>query len=233
MNQSTCSIDGCELSRVSLGYCNMHHLRFIKTGDPGPVGQIARKPRVKLNQPCSVTGCPLTACARGWCRSHYSQWQRTGRVSPLPVYAECATCGDRFDKPSRRRRFCGDSCQQIMAKRGARPESATCNICGGCIDLIKRRGTGRLQQSNVTMCLDCRNGITRRYTVTREWLARRDGNTCHLCLAEIDFSIEYPHAMSASTDHVIPVSLGGTSDPENLALAHLVCNMRKGNRVTT
>jgi 5-methylcytosine-specific restriction endonuclease McrA len=35
----------------------------------------------------------------------------------------------------------------------------------------------------------------------------------------------------ASYDHVVPTSLGGTDEPENLKMAHLLCNTRRGNRV--
>lgn len=229
--QSICSVEDCEQSRVSRGYCNMHYLRVLQRGEPGPAKQLTFKPRTQLDEPCAVEGCPLTACARGWCRTHYSQWRRQGAVTPLSINTFCETCGDLFDEPSRRRRFCGNSCQQIMAKRGVRPRATECNLCGSSIDLVARRSSGRLQQSNVSICLDCRNLSTRRYPVTRDWLAERDGNGCHLCSTEIDFSIAYPDAMSASTDHLTPVSLGGSSDPSNLALAHLVCNIRKGNRV--
>jgi 5-methylcytosine-specific restriction endonuclease McrA len=37
--------------------------------------------------------------------------------------------------------------------------------------------------------------------------------------------------MGASLDHVVPISKGGTDEPENLKLAHFICNVRKGNKV--
>ncbi|NKT05174.1 hypothetical protein GS485_11095 [Rhodococcus hoagii] len=40
----------------------------------------------------------------------------------------------------------------------------------------------------------------------------------------------YPHPKSASLDHVIPLSCGGAHDPSNVALAHLACNVAKGDR---
>lgn len=36
--------------------------------------------------------------------------------------------------------------------------------------------------------------------------------------------------MSASLDHVVPLSLGGAHTPENTQASHLICNGRKGNR---
>lgn len=309
-HRAECTVEGCAGKHSAVGYCNTHHRRFLKYGDanhlerspnegtceaPGctePMRKLTycashyqmvrrygviREHHYKWSEkaaccitcggqmgdfksriycsskcymrarrgsegyaeprraggPCLVEGCERTAVGRGWCGSHYSQWKRTGLVLPLPVFIRCATCGEPFEDASRRRRFCSDSCQQIMSKRGPRPAAVLCTLCAEPIDLVTRRKTGRLQPSTVLVCLECRNKSTRRYPVTREWLSERDGNACHLCSAEIDFTLQHPDAMSASTDHVIPVSRGGSSQPSNLALAHLVCNIRKGNRVLT
>jgi 5-methylcytosine-specific restriction endonuclease McrA len=35
--------------------------------------------------------------------------------------------------------------------------------------------------------------------------------------------------MSTSIDHVLPIALGGQDTPENVHLAHLGCNVAKGN----
>lgn len=57
----------------------------------------------------------------------------------------------------------------------------------------------------------------------------RDGNRCHLCLKAVPEKA-WPHPMSPSLDHVVPLSKGGTHDPDNVKLAHLECNTAKGNR---
>lgn len=231
MKQSTCSVDNCERSRVSRGYCNAHYTRVLKSGSPGSAPLDESKPRRLLDSLCAVDGCPLTACARGWCRPHYSQWQRKGEVSVLPVFTSCETCGAVFDKPSRRKRFCSDSCQQIMKKRGKRPASVACQLCGSEIALSVRRSSGRLQQSNVTLCPPCRRRSGRRHKTSREFLLARDGNRCGICSHEIDMSVAYPDKLSPSIDHIEPYSVRANNDPENLQLAHLICNVRKSNRV--
>jgi hypothetical protein len=55
-------------------------------------------------------------------------------------------------------------------------------------------------------------------------LAHRDGFLCSLCGENM------PDVGDIEVDHVVPVSKGGTSDPENLKLAHSRCNLKKGNR---
>ncbi len=48
---------------------------------------------------------------------------------------------------------------------------------------------------------------------------------CGICGKPVDFSLKYPHPLSACVDHIIPVAKGGhPSDLENLQLAHWTCN---------
>lgn len=55
---------------------------------------------------------------------------------------------------------------------------------------------------------------------------------CALCGQPVDKKIKYPHPMSATVDHIIPVSKGGhPSDLDNLQLAHFCCNRQKSDRI--
>lgn len=54
-------------------------------------------------------------------------------------------------------------------------------------------------------------------------LADRDGWICHLCK-------ELVQKDSWSMDHLIPLSLGGNHTYDNVALAHRLCNVRRGNK---
>lgn len=49
------------------------------------------------------------------------------------------------------------------------------------------------------------------------------GNICWLC--------HQPIVGLPSADHIIPRSRGGSDDIENLAPAHLKCNVKRGNRM--
>jgi 5-methylcytosine-specific restriction endonuclease McrA len=52
---------------------------------------------------------------------------------------------------------------------------------------------------------------------------------CQICSVEVDPRL--PRGKySASLDHIVPLSRGGGHLRSNVQLAHLVCNMRKGNR---
>jgi 5-methylcytosine-specific restriction endonuclease McrA len=59
----------------------------------------------------------------------------------------------------------------------------------------------------------------------------RDGWICGLCDESVDPALKYPDLMSASLDHVVPVSLHGDHSMANVQCAHLSCNLSKNNRV--
>ena len=54
---------------------------------------------------------------------------------------------------------------------------------------------------------------------------------CGICGKPVDFSLKYPHPLSACIDHIIPIAKGGhPSALENLQLAHWCCNRQKSVR---
>jgi hypothetical protein len=58
----------------------------------------------------------------------------------------------------------------------------------------------------------------------------RDQWTCGLCRLPVDPGLKWPHPMSASVDHIVPLSRGGDHMLTNVQCAHLNCNSRKGDQ---
>ena len=56
----------------------------------------------------------------------------------------------------------------------------------------------------------------------------RDRWICGICGTSVDPLLEYPDPFSASLDHVIPLSKGGTHTYSNVQCSHLRCNVGKG-----
>lgn len=55
---------------------------------------------------------------------------------------------------------------------------------------------------------------------------------CGICGQPVNKSLKYPHPLSASIDHIIPISRGGhPSDLANLQLAHRWCNRQKSDKL--
>jgi hypothetical protein len=78
--------------------------------------------------------------------------------------------------------------------------------------------------------------MSRRWGFDREAivasLRKRDGEQCWLCQTTILFWPERHDILGAATiDHVLPWSLGGGNDEENLRLAHYLCNNVRGNSI--
>ena len=55
-------------------------------------------------------------------------------------------------------------------------------------------------------------------------------DVCAICGRKVDKALKFPHPLSATVDHIIPVSKGGhPSDLQNLQLAHFRCNRQKSD----
>lgn len=59
---------------------------------------------------------------------------------------------------------------------------------------------------------------------------KRDGWRCHICRRKISARAKWPNPRSASLDHLIPLTRGGSHEPANVATCCLGCNSSKGNR---
>ena len=57
---------------------------------------------------------------------------------------------------------------------------------------------------------------------------------CGICGKPVDFSYKYPHPLSPTVDHIIPIAKGGhPSDLSNLQLAHRYCTRAKSDKLYT
>lgn len=65
-------------------------------------------------------------------------------------------------------------------------------------------------------------GGTRLWSKIRLRILIRDGYCCQYCGSE----------NATTVDHVLPISKGGTDDPDNLVAACTRCNYSKGNRMS-
>lgn len=57
-------------------------------------------------------------------------------------------------------------------------------------------------------------------------------DVCGICGRPVDKSLKFPHPMSPTVDHIIPIDRGGhPSAIENLQLAHFACNRQKSDKL--
>lgn len=144
----------------------------------------------------------------------------------------CAHCGETYTPKSRKRstycsRGCNDQARKARMKRERLADKATlerfCALCEQPIPATRRADSAYCSD----LCSQrSHGGLRSRYRkpgVHRELLAR-DGNRCGICSQRIDMRKKWPHPRSASADHIVPVSVGGSDELANLRLVHLSCN---------
>lgn len=260
MNQSTCSIDGCEKPVLGRGWCNMHYSRWRRNGDVNDPGRKVRyctidgceKPRAahglcmmhhlrkirgtkNATEPgplriyadaCKVVGCERPYSGLGYCSLHEQRFRKHGDPGPLGLTrwgnrtCSAAGCDDQHHANG----FCA-----FHNKHAGAETSRPCSRCGDAIDMMERNAAGRKRHGSTLMCRDCLRARTSRSKWSAKAIAARDESPeCRLCGVDVDLSVRFPDPMSGSVDHILPVSRGGANDLDNLQLAHLVCNMRKG-----
>ena len=131
---------------------------------------------------------------------------------PRPaVLRDCVHCGQTFESRRGRTR-CSAEC------RAAR-DRASLGASG------KRRGTGHISRAKFY-------GVAFE-TFDRADIFDRDRWRCGICNATVDRSLTYPHPLSASLDHIVPMSRGGAHTPDNTQCSHLICNVEKGARISS
>lgn len=151
----------------------------------------------------------------------------------------CLSCGNSFARRSDRptNRFCSRACFASFESK--------CKKCGGvivgagrryCSDECQHRHYweelgGRLRnrehvhrykalkRGSATEPIDCAR------------LFERDGWRCQLCQRRIDPRRKHPDPLSATIDHIVPISLGGSHTWQNVQAAHFACNSSKNAKI--
>lgn len=121
----------------------------------------------------------------------------------------CAHCGKQYQPVSGKQRiYCGPKCAKRAKKNKQRYEARRGQQARRRIRQRKPRGAA---------------------VVYRARIFERDGWKCQLCGKKVDKSLVWPHPMSATLDHIVPLANGGAHVPENCQLAHFICNSTKSN----
>lgn len=248
---STCAIDGCNKAHEARGWCGMHYRRWRITGSTQNPCAGCDREVIGVTKYCSpecVPRCSISGCAKprrklDLCVKHDARKRKYGSTDDSVVRwtvpdrgvpgprGDCKLCSNPIGEDSAHRQYCGNTCAAAGWRwrgEGDRPKVRECTQCGTEIDLVARHASGRLIKGDRRMCQDCaaRPSLL---TLRRSIIARGD-RVCHLCNQLVDIKLKHPHPMSQSADHVIPRSLGGPDVLENLALAHLTCNIRRKNK---
>ena len=194
---------------------------------------------------CALCDNPVTYAGIGrppkYCNEHqnhsYNKYMRefywkNSKAEDDGSPRACAHCSETYTPKFRKRsiycsRDCKDQARKARMKRERLADKATlerfCALCEQPIPATRRADSAYCSD----LCSQrSHGGLRSRYRkpgVHRELLAR-DGNRCGICSQRIDMRREWPHPRSASVDHLVPVSVGGSDELANLRLVHLSCN---------
>jgi hypothetical protein len=244
---SECSI---ETAGETIRYCSAEHKRI---GLSLQRKNVARNVALRFGV-CSECGVEFQAGLHGpmpsKCESHRSRdlpCMGCGtRFSARPGVWWCNAClyCEWCEGPigRGRKRFCKDACREASAEAAAEKawqlrlaDQKPCLSCGATIVPSKYRP--KKYCSDACLKRPSKDMRAKRLKhVAKERFDRvdiyeRDSWICQLCNEPVDKTLKYPNLMSASLDHILPVSLGGAHTTVNVQLAHLGCNISKGNRV--
>jgi rubrerythrin len=165
----------------------------------------------------------------------------------------CLSCGKRLPHPSRKHRFCDRNCsnQHRWKQRRKFPRSSQCQWCSGAYEQqrsnhihcsascyqaqYREENPEKFGYSDAKRAADQRRRARRRQAPNEKVIARqvfeRDSWICGVCGDPVDQDLSYPHQLSASLDHIVPLAAGGHHTYANTQLSHLTCNIKKGDSV--
>lgn len=213
-----CANPGCEREFVAKGdgalYCG-----------PACRVQAATKRLVERKQQdragrgpllCALPGCRNQVRARkggSGRQTKYCCVQHRASVIETKRLAKLAAA--RKDRPERECAFCG---------KVFRPRTDKIRSCSN--ECAKR--VGALNGHDVRTRREAALAGVEVVAYSRLDIFRRDNWTCGICGQPVDRDARFPHFLSPSIDHIVPMCHGGADRAENVRCAHWGCNLAKG-----
>lgn len=231
MSIIACSVDECEKKVLARGWCSPHYRLWMRTGSTETTRFTKKE--------CSVGSCPEVVKARSWCAAHYARWQKSGTVGSADTRKWKAPVVDGS-------KLCGDCAHwKPLADYNANSHKtgpkSMCRECERARNAAWREANPTYwqewQKANPQETRDIANRrrakkVSGEYEkIDRDTVFERDNFECHICTEPIDMDAKFPHPLSPTLDHVIPLNKGGGHLYSNLAAAHFRCNVIKGDRL--
>lgn len=217
-----------------------------------------RKKTYKISETCICKYCGNEFNPKGYDRTTYCSREcaytdrkakpKEKEIKPL---IKCIICGNEFEGAGK---YCSDECRKEKAKQNYRinkkekyiPKPKTTKICDHCKTQYKTNRQASKYCSDkcsksAWYVSETKKEERRRYRARKAnayvapvntiEIYKRDKGICQICNKKVNSKLVYPHPLSISLDHIIPLSQGGTHEPRNVQLAHFKCNSVKSDGV--
>lgn len=224
-------------------YCSKECAYKWQKENPGP-----GKLKNITKKVCSCCGKEFTVFASGKNRKYCSVKCRGISDRTLKgTNRTCVICGKSYEPIHKKQKCCSRDCQTKATNQalveGLFNIKKTCTVCGSQFTPIRvnqefcskacreknyntlnpdygsaKRGRYRARLANAEH---------KPYSATE--IFQRDGWRCGICGGKVNKKKKYPDPLSASIDHIIPLSRGGCDTEDNVQLSHLKCNVSKSN----
>lgn len=225
-----CTVEGCGNLNNARGMCPTHYQSWLRENGG----------RISEHELCAVHGCEKNRTHALHCRTHYNFAKKYGDPlyePPVPTSKKCNGCNERlpleaFDRRKNRGEMSFLSrCKPCMRKKNLEKQQADREAYNAY--QRKWASENRDKRSAIESAQKARRRGVATQRVSRIDIFERDGWICQMCFEPVDKAIKFPHPMSATWDHIIPVSKGGAHSPENLRLAHWHENKAKGAKLAS
>lgn len=179
--------------------------------------------------------------------SKYCSYECRCKSYKKPTYNKmCEQCNNEYVTNTKNSRFCSISC---VADYNRKYPLIKCEYCSNHFvnsDVRKKRkfcsfncylSAIGVSKNNTKRYYNNTHIVrAKKYNVKYEYIDienifNSDKWICKICGSTVDKFKPYPHPLSASLDHIIPLSKGGTHTIDNVQLSHLKCNLQKSNNI--
>lgn len=259
MVKSTCIDCGCQIvseyHRKRCESCNDRHLiEYKKVYFKAHYKPIKKVPVIRVCAFCGVEFTALSCSRQKFCSRKCRIDDHTARTSKEAAARRrseckvCPECGVEFiAKNTTKQKYCSSECGN--RHNGPDSKTKTCSVAGCCRPVRARgvcgmhykrllRAEGKLRdpwderrRKNYEKRRARKNSNGPVEDFTNLDIYERDKWHCGICGLKVDEDLAYPDPMSASLDHIVPLSKGGMHTRKNVQLAHLRCNVSKGDKI--
>jgi hypothetical protein len=196
---------------------------------------------------CTKDGCDRDHYARGLCNTHWKAQRRAAGVDATRSrYAEqrtCDLCNDTYTADRPESMYCSRDCRDLANLNAGQQATAsaagiaarslstsiTYGHCIACDKLWCGPAGGQPRFYCTKACRSRHRGTG--YRRHAAMIHERDNWTCWLCDQPTSRNYSSTDPDAPTLDHLVPRSLGGTNEPNNLATAHALCNATRGARI--